>query len=89
MRASWVRPPPGSPISSYEEGKAWPKSLPKHGEEDGDEERKLVEIALSNFALVILEPERVDYVELGVQPNQRTVYILSEGGEWREQIVVP
>jgi len=38
---------------------------------------------------VILEPERVDYVELGVQPNQRAVYILSEDGKWSEQIVVP
>lgn len=87
MRASWARPVPGTPISKYEDAKAWPEVVPKRGEaKEGD--KALVEEALRNFALVVIDPHFVDHVELGVMPNQRTTYTRGEDG-WAEQVVVP
>ncbi|KAL4259357.1 FMN-binding split barrel [Pleurotus pulmonarius] len=50
--------------------------------------------ALRNFALVLIEPLEVDYVELGVVPNRRTHFWIGdvEGekeGRWREEAVAP
>jgi pyridoxamine 5'-phosphate oxidase len=72
----------------YDEAKQWPEKVPKFDEAKSDEERKLVEEALSNFALVVLEPFDVDYVEMAVMPNQRTRFV-REGDEWKEEILVP
>lgn len=87
MRASWVRPVPGTPITKYEDAKAWPETVPKY-EEAKENEILIVKEALKNFALVVIDPFAVDHVELGVVPNQRTVYTRSEDG-WAEQVVVP
>jgi hypothetical protein len=90
MRASWARPPPGSPIPNYEEGTKWPYTLPKIGGGEDDTQNEQITFALSNFALVVLQPTRVDYVELGPQPNQRTIFTISEDeSTWQEEIVVP
>jgi len=93
MRASWARPIPGSPILSvqgYDTAKQWPQALPKLSEvgQGDDEKWKLVQGALTNFALVIIDPLEVDHVELGVVPNRRTRYEWV-GDNWVEQIVVP
>ena len=87
MRASWCEPlAPGSPIASWEEQKGWPRKVPVDPETD--EDRKNAEFALGNFALMLFEPTRVDWVELGIQPNRRTVFTREEEG-WVEQLVVP
>jgi hypothetical protein len=99
MRASWARPVPGSRLEGgYEAANAWPEKLRKLGEieegegkdSEGERERERQEVlyAVKNFALVVIEPEVVDKVELGVMPNQRTVYRYV-GGQWVEEIVVP
>jgi len=90
MRASFCRPPPGSPMKSYDEGKKWVKELPSEYEAENEEEKKLVDEALSNFALVVLEPLSVDYVEMGITPNQRTIFDREvDDNKWSERIVVP
>ncbi|KAI0352289.1 hypothetical protein OH77DRAFT_1428836 [Trametes cingulata] len=87
MRASWCVPqPPGSAIGSYEEQKEWPRQVPS--EPESEEDKKNAEIALSRFALMLIEPFQVDWVELGIQPNRRTVFT-REGEKWTEQLVVP
>lgn len=68
----------------------WPKGLPKLGEGTSREEESLIQLAYSNFAILLLDPHRVDWVELGVQPNRRTVFTKQpDGNGWKEQMVVP
>ncbi|KAG9313872.1 pyridoxamine 5'-phosphate oxidase-domain-containing protein [Chiua virens] len=92
MKASWCRPVPGTPLKSEDEMKEWPETLPNVGKGESDEERRNLEMALGNFALVVVEPFEVDYVELGVQPDRRRVFRRDwedERGEFRETLVVP
>jgi len=90
MKASWCRPIPGSPLKSPDDAKSWPTELPKLGEAKTDEERKNLEKALKNFALIVIEPSEVDYIELGVNPNRRTRFIWKgKEAEWSEEMVVP
>jgi len=90
LRAGFCRPTPGSKMDRYEEGEGWPTTLPKSYEvPEGDEKVKAqVEEALKTFALMVLEPNVVELVELGVVPNRRTRYEKNEDG-WEENIVVP
>lgn len=89
MKASWCRPTPGSKLEGgYEEAKKWPQKLPRLGEAETEEDKKNLEIALGNFALVLIDPFEVDFVELGVNPNQRTKFT-RDGENWVEEIVVP
>lgn len=89
MKASWLRPIPGTPLEGgYDASKAWPESLPKLGEASSEEEEKQLQDALKNFALVVIDPAEVDYVELGVVPNRRTHFLRKEGS-WEEKAVVP
>ena len=93
MRASWVRPVPGTRLVS-KGAEAWPEKLPKLSEAEagGDEHTKtLVRKAFKNFALVAIEPDRIDYVELGVVPNRRTIFEQDEDEDksWIEHAVVP
>jgi len=90
MRASWCRPTPGSPLKGgYEEGEKWPKSVPTTTGAKNEEEKKLVKEALGNFALVLVEPTFVDWVQMGVVPNQRTFFTRGSDESWTESIVVP
>jgi len=90
MRASWCRPTPGSRMEGgYDEAKKWPKSVPTTTGATNEEEKKLVEVALGNFALVLIEPTFVDWVQMGVVPNQRTFFTRGDDGSWIETIVVP
>jgi len=87
MRASWIQPVPGTPMARYEDAKHWLETVPKNGEANEDE-KSIVNEALRNFALVVINPFSVDHVELGVVPNQRTMYMRS-GDAWAEQVLVP
>ncbi|KAH8094772.1 pyridoxamine 5'-phosphate oxidase-domain-containing protein [Phellopilus nigrolimitatus] len=93
MKASWVRPVPGTSlqgVSGYDAAKTWPESLPKLRDSNADgATRKLVQEALGNFALVLIDPTEVDYVELGVVPNRRTRFFKNKEGKWDEEAVVP
>jgi pyridoxamine 5'-phosphate oxidase len=101
MKASWCRPTPGSPLTGgEEEAKEWPERVeePKNPDsqvpdesesEEEKENRKNWHMALRNFALVIVDPADVDYVELAVKPNRRTQFSRSVHGDWKEQAVVP
>lgn len=91
MKASWCRPVPGSPLlGGDEEAKKWPERVEEPKDGDGNEEnRKNWETALANFALVVIEPLEVDYVELGVMPNRRAKFWKNGDGVWEEQAVVP
>ena len=90
MRACWCRPTPGSPLKGgYEEAKKWPETIPTTTEATNGNEKKLVEEALGNFALVLIEPTYVDWVQLGVSPDQRTLFHRGEDESWTETVVVP
>ncbi|KAG5653912.1 hypothetical protein H0H81_009504 [Sphagnurus paluster] len=90
MKASWCRPVPGSRLEGgEEEAKKWPVRLEEPGEHSTDEDRKNWEKALGNFALVIVDPTDVDYVELGVVPNRRTRFWKNGDGVWDEEALVP
>jgi len=89
MKASWCRPTPGSRLEGGEdEAKKWPVELeePESGDEEG---KRLWEMSLSNFALVIIEPQDVDYVELIPIPNRRTRFWRTSRGVWDEEALVP
>ncbi|TFK49771.1 hypothetical protein OE88DRAFT_382501 [Heliocybe sulcata] len=90
MKASWLRPTPGSKLAGgYEEAKTWVERVPNLEGAKTDEEKKNWEKALGNFALMVFEPVRVDYVELGIQPNRRRIYVRKDGEEWTEEDVAP
>jgi len=87
MRASWCRPTPGTPLK---EGEAndWPVRVPRPSEAKTDREKELAELALSNYAIIVIEPLRVDWYQMAIQPNQRTFFTRTEDG-WSEETVVP
>ncbi|GAA5873338.1 hypothetical protein JCM1840_000030 [Sporobolomyces johnsonii] len=91
LRASFCRPVPGTKLSEWG-GKLeeLPQELPEGMDEaQGDEEqKKQIEQALENFALVVIDPEEVDLVDLGSTPNRRTQWKLT-GDQWSEVAVVP
>ncbi|KAF9805423.1 hypothetical protein IEO21_09057 [Rhodonia placenta] len=88
MKASWCRPPPGSVMESYDDAKKWPQTVPKLGEAESDEDKRNQEQALRNFSLILIEAVEVDWLQLGVHPNQRTRFVREEE-DWAEQIIVP
>jgi pyridoxamine 5'-phosphate oxidase len=89
MRASWCRPPPGSVLEGgYEEMEKWPTSVKKPSDAVTDEEKALTEEALRNYALVIVEPAEVDWVEMSIVPNRRSLH-KRVGETWKEIAIVP
>ncbi|KZT23285.1 hypothetical protein NEOLEDRAFT_1136595 [Neolentinus lepideus HHB14362 ss-1] len=89
MKASWLRPTPGSKVEGgYEASKTWVEKVPKLEEAKTDEDKRNWEKALGNFALMVFEPVRVDYVELGIVPNRRRIYTRTQG-DWTEEDVAP
>ena len=73
----------------YEDAKKWPQTVPTTTGATTEEEKRLVEQALANFALVLIEPTYVDWIQVSVVPNQRTLFHRGGGGIWTEAIVVP
>ena len=89
MRATWCRPPPGSILKGgYEEMNDWPVKVPKPSDAKTKKEKELAELALSNYAIVVIEPLNVDWVQMAIKPNRRT-FFAREGSEWKEEVVVP
>ncbi|KAH8991943.1 pyridoxamine 5'-phosphate oxidase-domain-containing protein [Lactarius akahatsu] len=86
MRASWCRPA-GMPLKVGEEND-WPTTVPKPNEAKTDREKELAELALSNYAIIAIDPLRVDWVQLGTKPYQRTFFNRTEDG-WSEEAIVP
>ncbi len=41
------------------------------------------------LALILLDPVRVDYLDIGVQPNARTIYRVGPAGDWFKREVNP
>ncbi|GAA5936140.1 uncharacterized protein JCM15063_002720 [Sporobolomyces koalae] len=94
LRASFVRPVPGTSLSDWD-GKMedLPETLVEgHDQAKTDEEKKQLDQALYNFALIVIDASEIDLVDLGAQPNVRTKWFRkqSEGTDkWDEQGVVP
>ena len=90
FRAMWCTPEPGTHLSSFDEAKTWPTSVPNLGEAKTAAEKKVQEMSLSNFALVIIEPVEVDWVTSSVFPNRRIKWTRQgSSGNWKEEILVP
>lgn len=88
LRASFVRPTPGQALSQgVDHPETYPTELPVDLEAN-EEEKKLIDIALTNFALVVIEPESVDLCDLGSQPNTRHKWA-RKGDDWTCTEVVP
>ncbi|KAH9043665.1 pyridoxamine 5'-phosphate oxidase-domain-containing protein [Lactarius pseudohatsudake] len=85
-RASWCRPI-GIPLK-VGEANDWPTTVPKPNEAKTDREKELAELALSNCAIIAIDPLRVDWVQLGTKPYQRTFFTRTEDG-WSEEAIVP
>ncbi|KAI0321256.1 hypothetical protein OF83DRAFT_1168595 [Amylostereum chailletii] len=89
MRASWCRPTPGSVLKGgYEEMNDWPTSVKKPSDARTEEEKRLSAEALRNYALVVIEPVEVDWVQMGIVPNHRTRFT-RDGDGWKEDPIVP
>ena len=54
-----------------------------------EEEKMQWQEAFNSFAMVLVEPFKVDWVQLGVKPNQRTVFTRNDEDQWEEHIVAP
>lgn len=70
----------------------WPLELPQPGKEENDQQKKQLEESEKNFALVVVEPYKVDLVNLA--EDTRTIYELVPGenaatGRWTARRVVP
>ncbi|KAF8167325.1 pyridoxamine 5'-phosphate oxidase-domain-containing protein [Crassisporium funariophilum] len=99
MKASWCRPVPGSRLEGgQEEAKRWPERVEEPDEkadmpkEKYDEAKRNWETALGNFAVVVVDPVEVDFVELGVLPNLRTRFFKEKKDAetvWSEEELVP
>jgi hypothetical protein len=62
--------------------------VPRPSDAKTEKEKELAELALSNYAIIVIEPLNVDWVQLAIKPNRRTLFI-REGVNWKEQAVVP
>lgn len=91
IRASFAGPVPGTHTGDYDAMLKWPDDAPTTLEAKGSEGMELVEKALKNFAMVVLDPIEVDVTELNVlpKPDRRTIWKKSKGDIWEKEIVVP
>ncbi|CCL98552.1 uncharacterized protein FIBRA_00552 [Fibroporia radiculosa] len=88
MRALWCKPPQGSTIGSYEVANEWLKTLSKSNQLESEEDKQNFELALRNFALLVIDPIHVDWVEAAASPQRRTKF-MRNGEDWSEEFVVP
>ncbi|KDR85719.1 hypothetical protein GALMADRAFT_51586 [Galerina marginata CBS 339.88] len=98
MKASWCRPTPGTRLEGgQEEAKKWPQrvdepdvtSMPK---EEYEEAKRIWDLALGNFVLVIIDPFEVDFVDLSTPPDRRSIFRKTKQNgkwSWEEDEVVP
>lgn len=86
MRASFCRPVPGSRLQ--EDASQWPETVKSLDEDDGKENKKNWEYGFGNFALLVIDPLEVDYLDMAVVPNRRWRQWVQEG-KWFEEEIVP
>ncbi|KAF4612268.1 hypothetical protein D9613_004277 [Agrocybe pediades] len=96
MKASWCRPTPGSILEGGEdEAKTWPERIDEPSDPsspDYETQKRNWEFALSNFAIVVIEPYEVDFVDLKVIPNRRWLFRRVKKQDdwvWEETELVP
>ncbi len=70
---------------------SWPN--PKQNRTE-DKEAYSISVAakekpLDNFCLLLLEPNKVDHLELRGEPQNRTIYLLKDSQTWQVQAVNP
>ncbi|KAJ1026823.1 hypothetical protein NDA16_002120 [Ustilago loliicola] len=102
LLASFCRPTPGTAHPNADRlnsakpkddtSSPWPLELPQPGKEENEEQKKQLEESEKNFALVVVEPYKVDLVNLA--DDTRTVYELVSGenaatSRWTARRVVP
>ena len=78
-RAQFAWPAPKSPLDSQSSSPLQTLSL----------DSPLALEAFKNFTLILLNPYEVDYLNIGVTPNKRTLHWLSEIQDWSYQDVNP
>ncbi|TFK24253.1 hypothetical protein FA15DRAFT_592657 [Coprinopsis marcescibilis] len=91
MKATWCRPTPGTPLSAHggpDAAKKWPVKIEEPTESSSEEDKRNWETALNNFALLVIEPSYVDFVDLGVVPNRRFEFVEVGEGKWEETELV-
>lgn len=100
LRATFCRPKTGVPLEKDDDPESWPSKLGNDLECESDEDRKHLKVALSNFALVLIDPAFVDWcvavrraalidrVSLKDEPNKRA-FFKREGGDWKRTEVAP
>ena len=96
MKASWCRPIPGSLLTDDPANiNSWPERLEDPGsdvsKQSYPEAKRLWDIALNNFALVVIDPYEIDFVDLSLIPNERILFTKQKGspGLWDEEKLVP
>ncbi|PRQ73168.1 hypothetical protein AAT19DRAFT_15921 [Rhodotorula toruloides] len=92
LRASFYRPVPGTTLEKWgRKMEELPQTLPESVEQaENDEQKKQVEEAMKNFALIVIDATEVDLVDLGSMPNKRTRWLCDQSsGEWKEEGLVP
>jgi len=89
LRASFLRPPPGQELTERDDPSSWLTELPSDLEAKTPEEKVKVVEAMTKFALVIVDPNHVDWVSLKEVPNRRVVHSLDKDGNWSSVEVVP
>ncbi|EST05209.1 Pyridoxamine 5'-phosphate oxidase, Alr4036 family, FMN-binding domain protein [Kalmanozyma brasiliensis GHG001] len=102
LLASFCRPTPGTPHPNAakldsakpkdDTSSPWPLELPQPGKEENDKQKEQLKESEKNFALVVVEPYKVDLVNLA--EDTRTIYELVSGenaatGKWTSRRVVP
>ena len=55
----------------HEDVKKWPPTVPTMTGATTEEEKRLVGKALAKFALALIEPSHVDWIQVFVVPNPR------------------
>jgi hypothetical protein len=73
-------PTPGSLMKGgYEEAEKQPETIPTTTGVTNENEKKLVDVALGNLALVLIEPTFADWIQLGAMPDRQTCF--DRGGD--------
>lgn len=92
LKAEWARHiAPGVVVDSLDVLDQCSCNILKRDEINTDEDKQRWEAALENFVMVLVEPTRVDWVQLGVLPIRRTVFTRTANAArgWTETFVVP
>jgi len=86
LKASFLRPTPGTPMHKVDGGGAKLEDYPQELKEDQKDEMKK---ALERFAIIAIDPWQVDAADLGSMPNRRIIYTKKDNDQWTEEEVAP